>query len=49
MLFAVDVKALRVECAVNIVMPIPHVPKRKFAYRAVVSKLTGLLGMHMTK
>ena len=49
MLFAVNVKVLRVECTVNIVMPIPHVPKRKFAYRAVVSKLTGLLAMHMTK
>ena len=49
MLFAVNVKVLRVECTVNIVMPIPHVPKRKFSYRAVVSKLTGLLAMHMTK
>ena len=44
MLFAVDVEALRVECTVNIVMPIPHMPKKSFTYQAIVCELTGLCG-----
>ena len=43
-LFAVDIEALRVECAVNIVMSIPHMPKESFTYRAIVCELTALCG-----
>ena len=44
MLFAVDVEALRVECAVNILMSIPYMPEKSFTYRAIVCELTGLWG-----
>ena len=40
MLLAVDVEALQVKCAVNIVMSIPHMPKKSFTYQAIVSGLT---------
>ena len=42
MLFADDIEALRVESAVNIIMSIPHMPKKGFTYRAIVCELTGL-------
>ena len=44
MLFAVDVEALRIECAVNIVMSIPHMPKKSFTYQVIVCDLIGLCG-----
>ena len=44
MLSAVDVEVLRVECAVNIVMSIPHMPKKSFTYQAIVCELIGLCG-----
>ena len=44
MLFADDIEALQVECAVNIIMSIPHMPKKGFTYRAIVCELTGLCG-----
>ena len=44
MLFAVNIGALRVECAVNMVMRIPYMPKKTFTYRAIVCELTGLCG-----
>ena len=44
MLFAVDLEALRVECVVNIVISIPHMPKKIFTYRVIVCELTGLCG-----
>ena len=44
MLFAVDVEALRVEYVVNIIISIPHMPKKSFTYRAIASELTGLCG-----
>ena len=49
MLFAVDAEALRVKCAVNIVMSIPHMPKKSFTNRAVVCELTGLCGYGFDK
>ena len=44
MLLAVDVEALQVKCAVNIVMSIPHMPKKSFTYQAIVCEWTDLCG-----
>ena len=44
MLLAVDIEALRVECVVNIVISIPHMPKKSFKYQEIVCELTGLCG-----
>ena len=44
MLLAVDIEALRVEYAVNIVISIPHMPEKSFKYEAIVCELTGLCG-----
>ena len=44
MLFAVYVEGIQVVCAVNIVMPIPHMPKKSFTCQAIVCELTGFRG-----
>ena len=44
MLFDVDVKILRVKCAVNTGMSIRLMPKNSFTYRANVCEFTDLCG-----
>ena len=50
MLFAVNVEALRAECAVNIVTSIPHMPKKNLHIKIyIVCELTGFCGYSYDK